>query len=60
MTVRNMAWLTVAIWVIVFAVCIMFHFFGFLDKPMARSVVGGGVLFSAISWGIWALSRVRD
>lgn len=57
MTVRHMAWTTIGIWVIVFALCIMFHSFGFLDKETAGGIVGGGTFISIMTWLFWALSR---
>lgn len=57
MTIRHMAWATAAIWVIAFAVCIMFHAFGFLDKNEAGGIIGGATFISAILWMLWAAAH---
>lgn len=57
MKLWQMGVLTASIWVITFALCIMFHSFGFLDKETASGIVGGGTFFSAVAWFFWVLGR---
>lgn len=54
MTLRHMAWATAGIWVITFAICIMLHSFGFLDKNGAGGIVGSATFISVMMWAFWA------
>ncbi len=55
MTLKQMAWLTAGIWVMVLILCIMFFSMDFLDKKTALQFVGGGTTLSCIAWVIWLI-----